>query len=132
MKKIMFLFVCMMVQTLTNAQLIDRGGYADYKKGFTHKYHLDNVRRLVDKSGIDTTGYTLVAFLPSGELINKLINTEKRSYVTMEINNNEITSYTITNHEAKNPQSNSSKIYCVFYFRSDLENKITYYFYRYG
>jgi hypothetical protein len=133
MKKKLLLFVGLMISVLSYGQnLIDRGGYADYKNGYSHKYHLDNVKKLISNSGLDTTNYKNVEFLPNEDLIKGLIDTEKRSYVTMEIVNNQIATYSVVNHPAKNPQSNPNKIFCIFYFRSDVTNKITYYLYMYG
>lgn len=134
MKKKLFVLIGLIGSVFfsNGQQLIDSGKFGDYSYGLTNKYHLNNIKLLFDKSSVDTVGYTCVGFFDKGDLIERMVTNEKQTYVTMEIVDDKITSYTVNSFNAENPQLGAPKIYVVFYFSSRLTNKTTYYFYRYG
>ena len=133
MKKIIFLLVLVLVTNYSFSQeQLDKSGYYDELIwGGISKYHLENMKVLIDISKIDTCDYKLSQFMGNSDIKNYYIkNKIRRKYVEMSVDENKVKTIKITEHDTNNPSP--VKEYMLFYMQSKDLLRTTYYIYRYG
>lgn len=118
---------------VTSYSSYDSGEFADL---YVHKFspkHLDNIKKLLELSGIDTCGYTLIPFFNGDRkfLLNLSLNA-KQTDVIMTVFDNKELSIEFFNSEAKTTKFNDKKVFVVFYNTFDKAKKSQYHLYRYN